>query len=130
MKRRPDQDGDLQRGAATLWVLGLASILWFTAVAGLLVADIRALRHQAGAAADLAALAGARNAWHGSKRACDVAGSVARANGGSLRTCVIRAGIADVTVEIALPARFGPLTTADGVMMRARAGPRDSTVVD
>lgn len=121
---------DREGGAATVWVLALASVIWFTAFAGLLVADVQALRHQAGAAADLAALAGARNAWHGAERACDAAGRVARANGGRLQACAVRAGVADVTVEVPLPARFGLLTAVDGVIMRARAGRWDPRVLD
>lgn len=128
MRRRPHSDCDARRGAATVWVLALASVVWFTALAGLLVADARALRHQAGAAADLAALAAAGSAWRGPERACELARRTASANGGRLQTCALRSGVADVTVEIPLPARFSPFSAAEGVMMRARAGPTDREI--
>lgn len=123
MKGRLPGRGDPESGSATVWVLALMAIVWFTTVTVILVADVRAVRHQARTAADMAALAAAERAGFGQAVACDAAGRAARANGARLSTCLVRAGIADVTVEVPLSLRFGPLPPLDGVIMRARAGP-------
>lgn len=118
-----------ERGSATLWVLALASVVWFAAVAGALAANVRAVRHQAGVAADLAALAAAGRVAQGQDVACRAAGEIARANGGLLRKCAVSGAVADVAVEVPLPSPFASLVDADGVMMRARAGPVSPGVV-
>lgn len=127
---RPDGIRAAERGSATLWVLALASVIWFVGVAGVLAANVRAVRHQAGVAADLAALAAAGRAAQGQEVACSVARGIARANGGRLRACVVSGAVADVTVEVPLPSLFASLVDADGVMMRARAGPVGRGVLD
>lgn len=123
MSRPPSVPGSPDPGSATIWVVALASILWCTAAVAVVVADVRATHHEARAAADMAALAAAGRARGGEAMACRAADSVARANGSRLVTCVVRGGIADVTVEVPLSLPFGLRTGVDGVIMRARAGP-------
>lgn len=108
------------RGSGTLWVVAFALVIW---TLGLVVAaggHARAVRHRAGAAADLAALAGARRAADGPHAACAAAAVVARANGGLLRSCITSGRVVDVVV--ALPAALFPMGEATAVG-RARAGP-------
>lgn len=112
-----------ERGSATVWVLALMAMVWCTAAAVLLGGQVRAVRHQAGAAADLAALAAADRALHAPGVACRTAAEIADANGAHLRACAVEGGLADVTVEVQLPALIIPLVDADGVTARARAGP-------
>lgn len=118
MRARPPETG-----AATVWCIGLMTVIWFTAIAVALVASVRAVRHQAGAAADLAALAAAKQTGQGEVRACRAAGRVANTNGGRLDGCVVDGRVAEVRVEVPLPSVFGALALPDGVMMRSRAGP-------
>ncbi|MCP3820275.1 flp pilus-assembly TadE/G-like family protein [Streptomyces sp. A3M-1-3] len=73
------------------------------------------VRHRAGAAADLAALAAADHWIEGPEGACGKAAGVARAQGTRLVRCHVHGEISDVTAE----AGFGPFTSA----VRARAGP-------
>ncbi|WP_435860316.1 Rv3654c family TadE-like protein [Streptomyces scabiei] len=73
------------------------------------------IRHQAAAAADLAALAAADHWMKGSAGACATARRVARAQGGGLVRCEVEGEISDVTAVSDL----GPLTAE----ARARAGP-------
>lgn len=112
-----------ERGSATLWVLALASVVWFSALAVVLVAGARAGRHRAGAAADLAALAAADRAIEGKGVACRAAAQVARASGARVVACAVHGGIADVTAETRLSPTLEALTGEVGVRMRARAGP-------
>lgn len=74
-----------------------------------------AARHQAGGAADLAALAAADRALWGAADACGTAARVARAQGAEVVRCTLRGEIVDVTAR----ARFGPYAP----VVRARAGP-------
>ena len=101
-------------GFATIVVLALCGVL---AGAGGMVAvlgQIAVARHQAAAAADLAALAGAAHALDGS--ACTAAATVARRNGATLTSCVLAGLEVTVTVE-GRAGRWGVVTS------RARAGP-------
>ncbi|SDC43347.1 helicase/secretion neighborhood TadE-like protein [Geodermatophilus telluris] len=112
---------DRERGSATVWTVALAGVLVAVGLAAVLVGAAVVARHRAGAAADLAALAGAARAVAGDPAACDTAGEVARANGAALTACTVADGaVVAVTVEVAV--RLGPLAsrTAQG---RARAGP-------
>lgn len=105
-----------------MWVLavGLAAVLLGLGAAAVGVATIG--RHQAQAAADLSALAGAARTLEGEEAACARAGDIADANGARLTGCVVHGFEMTVTVEVvvvALPT--GPrVATA-----RARAGPVD-----
>ncbi|MBB6174160.1 secretion/DNA translocation related TadE-like protein [Nocardiopsis mwathae] len=104
-------------GSATVWVLALGAVIWFSAFTAVLVASVRIDRHRAATAADLAALAGAAQSAHGPRRACAVADATAAANGARLVGCTLRGLILHVEVEI--PARMWP----GAVPARARAGP-------
>ncbi|MFF4166915.1 Rv3654c family TadE-like protein [Streptomyces sp. NPDC001741] len=75
-------------------------------------------RHQAGGAADLAALAAADRALRGTEAACGTASEVARAQGAEVVRCAIQGEIADVTARV----RFGPYAPE----VRSRAGPPDA----
>lgn len=114
---------DRARGSATIWVLALASLIWFLGIAGTLGASVRATRHQAAAAADMAALAAADQAARGPAFACRRARQVAQESGGRVGSCVIEGATADVTVAVPLPSLLGSLVETKTVMMRARAGP-------
>ena len=110
----PEDDGFVAVVAAGLICLAvlLGSAVWALGLA-------RGGRHAAETAADLAALAGARNAILGESGACDHARDVARENGARLVSCRLDGLDAVVEVERALPGRmaaFGP------VRARARAG--------
>lgn len=73
------------------------------------------IRHQAAAAADLAALAAADHWTKGSEGACAAAERVARAQGGRVVRCAVEGEISDLTAA----SGAGPLTAE----VRARAGP-------
>ncbi|PSK99418.1 secretion/DNA translocation related TadE-like protein [Murinocardiopsis flavida] len=106
-------------GSGTVWVLSVCAIVWFTATAMVLVASVRADRQRASSAADLAALAGARDAAQGAAPACASARATASANGARLTACRLNGTVIDTTVE--LPARLG----AGSLSAAARAGPAD-----
>jgi secretion/DNA translocation related TadE-like protein len=100
-------------------VLALCAVLL---VAGGLTAAVGAVavsRHQAAAAADLAALAGAQAVGNGGA-ACAEAARVASRSGAGLASCTIEG--ADVVVEaVVRPA--GTLGRLGVARVRARAGP-------
>jgi secretion/DNA translocation related TadE-like protein len=101
-------------------VLAVLGVIWFAAIVAMMVGGVRAARHRAYAAADLAALGAAAHADDGSGRACGMAARIARGSGGSMRRCRVRGRVADVWVTSdvrGLP--LGRLT----VNARARAGP-------
>ena len=110
-----------ERGSATVWLVALAGLLAVVGVATVLVGAAVVGRHRAGAAADLAALAGAGRAVLGDPAACAVATTVAIANGASMDSCRIGAG-AVVEVHVRVPVRLGLLGTVSA-RGRARAGP-------
>jgi secretion/DNA translocation related TadE-like protein len=109
------------RGSGTVWAVALIGLIWSAGTVAMTVGGVRAARHRAYAAADMAALAAAANASGGSRYACALAARVARASGARLRRCVLHARIAEVTVTSVVPIRhpFGPLVAT----ARARAGP-------
>ena len=110
-----------ERGSATVYLVALAAVLAVVAAAAVLVGAAVVGRHRAGAAADLAALAGAGRAVLADPAACDAAARVAAANGAVVERCAVGAG-AVVEVQVGVPVRLGPL----GVLPahgRARAGP-------
>jgi secretion/DNA translocation related TadE-like protein len=114
---RPRQSDD---GMATVWAAcGIAALIVVAAVVWTLGAAVVA-RHQAGNAADLAALAAAGHADGGRDVACRHAGDIAERMGVQVRECRLAGWDALVTVEAGGPgllARFGRVTA------RARAGP-------
>lgn len=110
-----------ERGSASvLAVLLAAAIALLGVVVGSWVSVVD-LRHRAGAAADLAALAGAQAGLQGLD-ACAAADRVAAANGGALQHCV--ADAATVRVAVVLPGRVRVLGVGLPISAtgRARAG--------
>ncbi|MBO2455520.1 hypothetical protein J4573_51180 [Actinomadura barringtoniae] len=96
-------------------------VVWFGAVVAMMVGGVRAARHRADAAADLAALAAAARVAEGTGVACRAATSIAADSGGRLSACRVRGRIVDVSVfvMIRVPIAAGDLR----VSSRARAGP-------
>lgn len=109
------------RGSGTVWAVALIGLIWSAGTVAMTVGAVRAARHRAYAAADMAALAAAAHASGGPRYACALAADVAHASGARLRRCVLHARIAEVSVTSAVPIRypFGPLVAVG----RARAGP-------
>ncbi|WP_308201483.1 Rv3654c family TadE-like protein [Sphaerisporangium perillae] len=113
--------GERERGAGTVWVVAVMALIWFMAVALLLMGTARIARHRAEAAADLSALAGATQALAAPETACRRARDLAAANHASMTRCVVREGVVDVRVKVrlVLPWLGERSTFAD-----SRAGPR------
>lgn len=110
------------RGAASIYaVIAMAALLLVTGVVGAAMELARA-QHQAAAAADLAALAGAGAASDGAD-ACAAARRVAQANAARLTSCEVSQSVVEVRVEVRSPELWGKTWTIPG---RARAGPADS----
>lgn len=107
-----------ERGSAALWtvITGLAFMLVAATLA--LAGTVTVARHRAQAAADLAALAGALDAWDGQAAACDRAADVSVRNGASLVACRLDGLDAIVTVEVAIGSALQGVVRAS-----ARAGP-------
>ncbi|GAA2507719.1 Rv3654c family TadE-like protein [Streptomyces gobitricini] len=103
------------RGSATVWAAMAATVMCAVFAAILALGQAVAARHQAGGAADLAALAAADRALWGVTDACGAAARVARAQGAEVVLCAVRGEVADVTAR----SRFGPYAPT----VRARAGP-------
>jgi secretion/DNA translocation related TadE-like protein len=101
-------------------VVALGGVLAVLGAACLLVGFAVVARHRAGAAADMAALAGAGRAAVGSPDACAAAAAVARSDGATLETCAVAPG-GVVAVGVRVPVRLGPFGTASA-RARARAG--------
>ncbi|MDA2809291.1 hypothetical protein O4J56_01455 [Nocardiopsis sp. RSe5-2] len=114
----------MDSGSGTVWVLVVCALVWTAAVAAVIVGGARVDRHHAGAAADLAALAGARRAAEGADRSCAAAARTARANGAQVESCATE-GL-EVVVEVSVPVRTWP-TRAHA---RARAGPVEAKAYD
>ena len=109
------------RGSGTIWMVALIGLIWSMATMAMAVGGVRAARHRAYAAADLAALAAASHFADGAGSACELAARIARGSGGRLRQCVFHGRISDVVVvsEIRSVPALGHLTAT----ARARAGP-------
>jgi secretion/DNA translocation related TadE-like protein len=87
-----------ERGTATLVGTYLAGAVLVLALVLASLSSVVALRHRAGVAADLAALAGAQ-AWVGGQPPCPAARVLARANGGRVMECGIEADAVRVLVQ-------------------------------
>lgn len=112
-----------ESGSATIWVLAAGGLVL---AAGLLAAVLGMAvltRHRVEAAADLAALAAADAAVFGPGVACGDARRVAAAGAGTLTTCTLSNGVADVVVVQRGP---GVLARLPAVSARSRAGPGGS----
>ncbi|MGJ5876685.1 Rv3654c family TadE-like protein [Streptomyces griseiscabiei] len=112
---RSDRSIRSDRGSATVWAVGAMAVLCAVFGAVLALGQALVIRHQAAAAADLAALAAADHWTKGSEGACATAERVARAQGGRVVRCAVEGEISDLTAA----SGAGPLT----VEVRARAGP-------
>jgi secretion/DNA translocation related TadE-like protein len=108
-----------ESGIATILGLAIMGILLLLAAASAGVVSLVGARHQAEAAADLAALAGAQAALDGGD-ACRSASRIAVANGGRLVGCEVEGEVVEVRVDVDAPRLLGHTWTLSG---RARAGP-------
>ncbi len=111
------RDGD--RGAATVWTAFAVCALCVVFGAVLALGQAVAVRHRAGGAADLAALAAADRVLWGEQVACAAAGRVAAAQGAELVECGVAGAEAEVTTRVvrglwapAVRARAGPAAPA------------------
>ena len=111
---------DAERGAGSVLVLGAVAIVLTVVVAVATLAAGYHARHRAATAADLAALAAAREVQAGASAACALARTVAEANAGKLRTCEVDGW--RVVVAVAAPIN-GPVSWLPDPVRRARAGP-------
>lgn len=125
--RTPSRNASADRGSATIWVAAFTGIICLSAMTTILIGGIRAARHQAQLAADMAALTAAtRHTW-GFPDACPQAGKAALKAGAHLTSCILTPSptapgtIADVTVTVTLPSfrHLAPFT----IPATARAGP-------
>jgi secretion/DNA translocation related TadE-like protein len=108
------------RGAATIFVLAVGLALVLMGVAGAAVGAARVGRHQAQAAADLGALAGAARAVDGADAACERAGRFVSANGGLVTSCQVSGLEIIVRTEVTVTPLPGLTRHATAA---ARAGP-------
>lgn len=106
----------VDRGAATVWVVGGLAVLMVVMTAVLWLGAAVVARHRAEGAADLAALAAAVVAVNGEQRACEEARWVVEQMGAVLRSCRLSGWDALVEADVA----FGLFGSAAA---RARAGP-------
>jgi len=114
-----------QRGAATVLAVAMAGVLLLVGAATGVVGALVVAHRRAQAAADLAALAGARSlaagrVGHPGRDPCSAAAEVANANGAALVTCGVEGS--DVVVEVRVS---GPrwLGQDRDLAASARAGP-------
>jgi secretion/DNA translocation related TadE-like protein len=108
-----------ERGSATLLVVAMAGVLVLLGAALAVVAAMVVDHRTAQAAADLAALAGARGAGAGGD-ACAAAARVAAADGARLTGCVVTGRDVEVQVEVPGPHWLGQIADLGA---RSRAGP-------
>nr|WP_306943561.1 Rv3654c family TadE-like protein [Streptomyces phaeochromogenes] len=113
--RAPAKAFASDRGSVTVWTVGAIAVLCVVFGAVLAMGQAVVVRHRAGGAADLAALAAADRWMEGGTAACAQADRVAQAQGTRVVRCAVQGEISDVTVA----AGRGPLTAE----VRARAGP-------
>jgi secretion/DNA translocation related TadE-like protein len=118
----PPVDDDPDRGAGAILALGLVGVVIGLTAALLALGHVVTSRHQAAAAADLAALAAAQAAAGTSAEAsragpCEVAAHVAAANGARLAACSLDPG---GTATVSVRVRTWQGLTAQAA---ARAGP-------
>lgn len=111
-----------QRGSATVMASSLLCGLLVVAIVAGWWAGALSVRHRAGNAADLAALAGAQ-AWVAGGTPCPTARQVARANGADITRCLVQGPTVRVTAaastQVSVFGRAWVLTSHRD----ARAGP-------
>lgn len=124
----PRTTGRGDHGSASVWAVGITALLLVALLLIAFVVDVLAARSRAGAAADLAALAGAPAASVSSSTACGSAASVAVANGATLSSCQASEASIDVRATVTLhdPWRswLALLAGTDGITAGSRAGMR------
>jgi len=126
MSRRPERE----RGAGTLMVAGICVALALVTLCLAAAASYLVARHRAEAAADLAALAGARAVVAAGfpaepdAVACDAAATAASNNQATLDGCsvVAFARYVAVTAEVSVPAPLSIPGLPDHLAATARAG--------
>jgi secretion/DNA translocation related TadE-like protein len=118
--RRGGRRRDRDRGAATIFVLGVGLVIVAAGLAGAAVGSARIGRHQAQIAADLGALAGAGHAIEGEEVACAQAARFAAANHGSITSCHLDGLDIVLHTDVALTPLPGMTRHAQA---SARAGP-------
>jgi secretion/DNA translocation related TadE-like protein len=119
-QRRVQQPSD--DGIATVWAAVAVAVIMAALLLGLHLGAAVAARHRAESAADLAALAAAGHAVHGTEAACRRAEVIAERMGAAVARCVLAEWDALVEVHVAVPLALPG--TADAVG-RARAGPAE-----
>ena len=102
---------------AVIWIAVLVAVAGFAMALGGSVV----VRARAGAAADLAALAGAGAALEGEAASCRRAGVTAAANGAALTACRLDATHAWVEVSVPVPAAVAALLPGSPPSVGARA---------
>lgn len=117
MRRERDE-----AGFATVFVLGLMTVIAAVTVLVVSIGAVLVTRQRAASAADLSALAVANHALEGRDAACAAGRAVAAAHGVGLRECLLEEDL-DAVVRIAVrpPGRLGALGEISVV---ARAGVR------
>ncbi|MCJ1678268.1 pilus assembly protein TadG-related protein [Streptomyces sp. APSN-46.1] len=98
-----------------MWATLVATVLAAVFGGVLVLGQAVVARHRAAAAADMAALAAAASWAHGPEAACATAIRVARAQGATVTSCVLRGEVSEVSAR----APTGPFDPA----VSARAGP-------
>lgn len=112
-----------ERGSATVLALVMACLLVTVAVAGAAGAGLLVGHRRAGAAADLAALAGASALQHvsaGVAGPCEQVAEVSASNRASVGSCLVEGEEVEVEVVVEVRGPFGASWPVEG---RARAGP-------
>ncbi|HEY1486951.1 MAG TPA: Rv3654c family TadE-like protein, partial [Micromonosporaceae bacterium] len=115
------------RGSASIWVLSAGALMIAVTSTVLLAGSATIARHQAQAAADLGALAGAIRAELEPGGACAAAAPVVVANAATMRSC--QADGLDVIVTAIVPVEGAPPGIGPAVAV-ARAGPIQTPVAD
>jgi secretion/DNA translocation related TadE-like protein len=111
------------RGSAAVWVVVACLVTWLAATVALSVGGAVVARHRAAAAADLAALAGARTLAQGVGDPCAEAQRVASATGARVVACRrLVDGSLEVVTQVALPRLLDRWPHLPPAMARARAG--------
>jgi secretion/DNA translocation related TadE-like protein len=116
--------GLADRGSASIWVLACSTVVLLIGVAASLRTSAVLARHRAESAADFAALAAAGRIGLAGD-GCELARSIAAANGGRLMRCRIalgddaRSGTVDVAISLSVHL---PGVGAQRVTASARAG--------
>jgi len=100
-----------------VWLLGVAMAVMLLAGAVMMAGGFVVARHRAETAADLGALAGARQVAAGEAVACAEAARIVRANGGALAACHVDGLDLVITARVAGPSGWGAARAS------ARAGP-------